>query len=295
MLSPWTMATSLEHLTIPTNGIELHVVAAGPSDGPLAVLLHGFPELWYGWHRQIDALAGAGYRVLVPDQRGYNLSDKPTGVAAYRIDELARDVVGLISSQGRERALVAGHDWGAAVGWHLAQHHPHRIERMVLLNVPHPAVLARTLRTSREQQRKSWYIALFQLPWLPEWVASRQGAAFLEGSLRRTSQPGTFSDDDLAVYREAWQQPGAIRGMINWYRAALRLVGAPLPRTPIRVPVHLIWGKRDRFLGWQMARPSIERCAEGELTFLDDATHWLHHEQPERVSELMLEWFGPHR
>ena len=130
--------TSLRHLTLATHGVRLHAVEAGPEDGPLLILLHGFPEFWYGWRRQIGPLAAAGFRVLVPDQRGYNTSDKPRSVAAYGLDELALDVVGLIDATGVEKACVVGHDWGGVVGWWLGVRYPQRIERLALLNIPHP-------------------------------------------------------------------------------------------------------------------------------------------------------------
>ncbi|MGI8748579.1 MAG: alpha/beta fold hydrolase, partial [Deinococcus sp.] len=150
------------------DGVTLHLVEAGPADGPPVVLLHGFPEFWYGWRRQIGALAEAGYRVMVPDMRGYNLSDKPCGVAAYGMEALTGDLLALLDARGYERASVVGHDWGAAVAWSFALRHPERVARLVILNVPHPAVFARTLRRSRAQRARSWYMFFFQLPLLPE-------------------------------------------------------------------------------------------------------------------------------
>src|ERR1700712_2582822 len=154
------MNTDLQprHRTIATNGIHLHVVEAGPARGPLLILLHGFPEFWYGWHRQIEPLAAAGYHVVVPDQRGYNLSDKPEGIAAYNIDTLARDIVGLIDEAGAAKAYVAGHDWGGAVAWWLGIKHPERIEKLVLLNIPHPQVMRRALLKDSVQRKKSSYM-----------------------------------------------------------------------------------------------------------------------------------------
>ena len=157
-----------EHKLIATNGITLHAVTAGPEDGPLVLLLHGFPEFWYGWRRQIPALAAAGFRVLAPDQRGYNLSDKPRELSAYRLDALAADALGLIDAAGRERAFVVGHDWGAMVAWWLALVAPQRVERLAILNVPHPYVFRRHLMNDAEQQKRSIYAGFFQLPWLPQ-------------------------------------------------------------------------------------------------------------------------------
>ena len=160
----------MEHQQISVNGINLHVVQDGPRAGQLVILLHGFPEFWYGWRRQIPYLAAAGYRVWVPDQRGYNLSDKPDGIAAYTLDELAADVIGLIDAAGHERAFVVGHDWGAAVAWWVAAKYPERVARIVVINVPHLSVMKAQVRRSFTQMRKSWFVLFFQLCWPPRQI-----------------------------------------------------------------------------------------------------------------------------
>src|SRR5579872_6661067 len=187
------MPIELRHRIVATNGVRLHAVEAGPPEGRLLILLHGFPELWYGWHRHIEAFAAAGYRVLVPDQRGYNLSEKPRGVASYRLDRLAADVVGLIDDAGRERACLAGHDWGGAVAWWVGVNFPRRLDRLALLNVPHPYVMRRHLLHDRAQRRRSWYIFFFQLPWLPELYLRRNNWTEAARALTVTSRPGTCS------------------------------------------------------------------------------------------------------
>lgn len=280
------------HRTIATNGIHLHAVETGPEGGPLLILLHGFPEFWYGWHRQIDPLAAAGFRVLIPDQRGYNLSDKPEKISAYNLDTLARDIVGLIDEAGAAKACVAGHDWGGAVAWWLGIKHPERIEKLALLNIPHPLVMQRALRKNPAQRKKSSYIFFFQLPWLPERTFRANRFAYGTKALQATSRPGTFSDADLDLYREAWSQPGAVRSMIHWYRAALR-ARAERPTSPrVRVPTLLLWGAQDRFLGRELAQPSIELCDDGRLEFVEEASHWIQHEEPERVSRELIGFFG---
>ena len=285
------MPIELRHRVIATGGVRLHAVEAGPPEGRLLILLHGFPEFWYGWHRHIESFAAAGYRVLVPDQRGYNLSDKPRGVASYRLDRLAGDVVGLIDDAGRERACLVGHDWGGAVAWWVGVNFPRRLDRLALLNIPHPYVMRRHLLHDRAQRRRSWYIFFFQLPWLPEIYWRRNDWAHGVRALTATSRPGTFSESDLALYRQAWSQPGAISAMIHWYRAALRMP-PPRPASPrVEVPTLLLWGTGDRFLGREMAQPSIDLCDDGRLVFLD-ATHWLHHEEPGEVQRRLAEFFA---
>ena len=281
---------------IQTNGIRLHVAQAGAQDGPLVILLHGFPEFWRGWEAQIPALAAAGYRVWAPDQRGYNRSDKPPRIADYHIDTLARDVTGLIRAAGEQKAFVVGHDWGAAVAWHLVTHYPERVRKLVNMNVPHPAIMVRNLRSNIRQMLKSWYIFFFQIPRLPEWLLARDNAAFLARAMQESSAPGTFDERKLAHYREAWSQPGAITAMLNWYRSVLRAslktwrTPPPLPR--ITVPTLLIWGKQDVALDHRMAQPSIDLCEQGELVFFEQASHWVQHERAEEVNRLVVRFLG---
>jgi len=272
---------------VQTNGLRLHVVEAGPPSGPPVVLLHGFPELWYGWRKQLVPLAEAGFRVIVPDQRGYNTSDKPRGVAAYRIETLAEDVVGLLAAAGLERAAIVGHDWGAVVAWWLALAHPERVSRLAILNVPHPAVMRRHLLSSPRQMLRSWYVFFFQVPGLPERFLARDGFANLARAVRG-GRRGTCTDEDLAVYVAAWTQPGALTAMVNWYRAALRSKGRRLPRLRVSVPTLLLWGARDRFLGREMAEPSAALCDDGRLEIFDGATHWLQHDEPDAVNDRLV-------
>ena len=276
-----------ESVVVETNGISLHTRQAGPEDGPLVLLLHGFPEYWDGWHRQIDPLADAGYRVIAPDQRGYNRSDKPDGVDSYHIKELAADVIGLIDAADRETAAVAGHDWGAAVAWWLALSYPARIDSLTAVNVPHPTVMEDTLRQSFSQLRKSWYMLAFQLPALPESIATANDCRVLQRGLTESSRPGTFSATDLRRYREAWTQPGALSAMINWYRAMGRYRPRP-PQQQVSVPTLVMWGQQDEFLESKMADESLDYCDAGQLEAFPSATHWVLHERPEETAEALL-------
>ncbi|MFB6274451.1 MAG: alpha/beta fold hydrolase [Salinibacter sp.] len=280
----------LERHWVDSDGVRLHVRAAGPRDGPLVVLLHGFPEFWYGWHRQIPALADAGYRVVVPDQRGYNRSDAPRAVAAYDLDLLVDDVCAVIDAAGRERAAVVGHDWGAMVGWHLAHVRPERLRRLAILNVPHPHIFRETLRTSPAQLLRSTYALFFQCPALPEWLLGRNDGQLLAAFLRGSGHADTFTDADLAIYRRTWRWPGRLRGMLHWYRAAARraLRTAP-PADPIGVPTLVVWGAQDVALSRRMAAPSAAMCDEGRLEVVENATHWVQHDAPATVNRLLLD------
>ena len=285
------MTPTLETLEIAANGMKFHALAAGPADGPLLVLLHGFPETSLGWRHQVGPLAAAGFRVVAPDQRGIGLSSKPAGIAAYRIDRLAADIVAIVHALGRERAQVAGHDWGGAVAWFLAIHHADVIERVAILDAPHPTVFKSWMREHFSQKLKSWYMAFFQLPWLPEFMLRRGGFRLLANALVRTSRPGTFTPDDLANYRVAWAQPGALTAMLHWYRALRLGVPLPTPAGPMAIPVRLLWGDKDEALESGMADASIALCAAGEVIHFPEATHWLAPEEPARVNALLLEFF----
>jgi epoxide hydrolase 4 len=277
----------LEHKFIKGNGITLHTVMAGPPDGRLLILLHGFPEFWWGWRHQIPYLTQAGYHVWAPDQRGYNLSDKPRQVAAYNLDELAADVCSLADAAGQERFSVVGHDWGAAVAWWLALKFPERLDSQIIINVPHPAVMSRTLRESQEQRFRSLYAAFFQLPWLPEKLLQWRDWEATWRAMQESSRPGTFSEAEGRQYRRAWSRPGVFTAMLNWYQAILRNPPAAAPSQRVSVPTLIIWGAQDKFLIPEMAHASAELCDDGRLVLVEEATHWIQHEEPALVNSLI--------
>src|SRR5919202_5732283 len=237
----------LVHRYAELGDVRLHYVEAGT--GPLVILLHGFPEFWYSWRHQITALATAGYHAVAPDMRGYNLSDKPSAVHDYRIDLLARDVARLIRACGAERATVVGHDWGAGVAWQFAMSYPTMLDRLVIMNVPHPIQFLRGMRTWR-QLRKSWYIFFFQIPRLPEAILSAGDFSMVRRIFRSDpARTDAFMEEDIDWYIGALRVPGALTGAINYYRALFR-------RNPVKTrgslkridaPVLVIWGERDRF------------------------------------------------
>jgi pimeloyl-ACP methyl ester carboxylesterase len=275
------MRTILRDTWYERNGVRLHAIEAGPPGGPLYILLHGFPEFSYGWRKQIPALAAAGYHVVAPDQRGYNLSDKPREIKSYAISELTADILQIA---GGRSFRLAGHDWGAAVAWAVALMRPPALEKLTILNVPHPAVMMKHLRGDPGQMLRSWYMFFFQLPGAPEALFRTIGRQ----SMVRTSRRHTFTAQDLDIYAHAWSQPGAITGMINWYRALMRIRPPAMPDPMIRIPVNIVWGKKDAFLKHIMAQESARYCPDSRVIYLPDATHWVQHEEPERVNEILL-------
>jgi pimeloyl-ACP methyl ester carboxylesterase len=272
---------------IETNNVTLNVMQAGPEDGELVILLHGFPEFWYGWRNQIQHLADLGFRVWIPDQRGYNLSDKPCGVESYRMDALVADIIGLIDAADCQKARVVAHDWGGMVGWWLALRHPERLEKLVILNAPHPHVYMKTIRSSFRQIIKSWYIGAFQLPYLPERSFGRNNWEGAINAIVNSALPDAFAAEDLDQYRLAWSQPNAITNMMNWYRAYARHRPQKPETWRVSVPLLIIWGAQDKYLNEGLAQPSIEMCDDGELVIIENATHWVQHEKPDRVNQLL--------
>jgi len=272
--------------------VRLHYVEAG--DGPLIVLLHGFPEFWFGWRQQIKPLAAAGFRVVAPDMRGYNLSSRPVGIAAYDTDRLAADIRGLIHERGAESALLVGHDWGGTAAWATAMNHPEVVDRLAILNAAHPRKLSQGLRHPG-QLRKSWYFFFFQPPGLPERTVRARHWMFFRNFFK-DAHPGAFTPQDIERYVEAWSRPGAATAMINYYRASVRKSPkrAEAALRPTQAPTLVIWGQRDRFLGPELAEPDRDDVPNlDRVERLPDASHWVHHDEPDRVVQLLVNFFAP--
>ncbi len=287
------------------NGVRLHYVEAGPEDGPPVVLLHGFPEFWYSWRNQLPALADAGYHVVAPDMRGYNRSEKPHGIDAYRLSTLADDVAALVRTLDTSVAHVVGHDWGGVVAWATAMAHPERVSTLAVLNAPHPLKYVRDL--SLEQARRSWYALLFQVPWLPERALAARDFATLERLFEEgVAVPDAFTDEDLRRYKVAFDRPGALESALNYYRAfgrgtvrkqlpgAIPLVGDRLVASPspIEVPTLVLWGERDPALSVDQT-VGLERYVEDvRVERFPDASHWVQFDASDRVNEALLSFLG---
>ncbi len=300
------MGDGWDHRTLQVGDLRFHYVTAG--EGPLLLFLHGFPEFWYSWRHQLRALAG-DFRMVAPDLRGYNHSDKPLGVDQYRMSRLAADVLGMIHALGEERALIAAHDWGGAVAWSVAAHAPEAVAKLAVLNCPHPQALLYHLRTNPAQRKRSRYMFQFQTPWLPERVLRRRDFLFIEKAFRGWAiDKEAFTDEDIEMYKQAAAQPGALTGGINYYRAAfreglrqqLRAVkagregGAGRGFPLIRVPTILIWAEEDRALGRELTEGMERYFSPGtifERRYIPACSHWVQQEQPDLVNAYLQEFF----
>jgi pimeloyl-ACP methyl ester carboxylesterase len=272
------------HRRIDVGEVSLHCVEAG--SGPLVILLHGFPEFWWSWRFQIPALAQAGFRVVAPDLRGYNLSDKPKDVSAYTIEHLTGDVAGLIQALGQKKAHIVGHDWGGGVAWSFAMTHAPLVDRLTVLNCPHPAQMMRGLRTLR-QLRKSWYMFFFQLPGIPERFVSANDYEAVRKALGSSA-----GEKDVQPYVDAARRADRLHGGINYYRAMMRgvLTGGTPRFEPITAKTMVIWGERDQFLGKEMADPGPRWVPGVRMEWLPRATHWVQVDAADRVNALLVDF-----
>ncbi len=271
------------------NGVNLHVVEAGEAGRPLLVLLHGFPEFWWAWRHQITPLAEAGYHVVVPDMRGYNTSDAPQDVSAYTIDVLAADVVALADVFGADRFHLVAHDWGAVIGWWVAATYPGRLDRVVLMDGPHPDVWGKQALKHPTQALRSTYVAFFQLPWVPEAMLGSFDGAGLKAMIQGSAKPDSFEPGALEHYARAWAHPGSVTAMLNYYRA---LRERPRMEEPARLAPRtlILWAGNDIFLEKSVAEASLALCDDGKLEIIEGASHWLHIEQPERINARIIDF-----
>ncbi|MBI3550701.1 MAG: alpha/beta fold hydrolase [Elusimicrobia bacterium] len=287
--------SDVRHEFVEGNGIRFHCAVAGK--GPLVLLLHGFPQSWYSWRHLIGPLSRK-FTVVAPDLRGYGESSKPQRISEYLPSRLIDDVAALIEAFGRKRAFVVGHDWGGALAWGAAIHRPDRVERLAVLNCPHPAKFARALRRNPRQMLRSWYMGFFQLPWIPEAFISRGRGEGLDLLFRMSgAAPGTFSPQDLAEYRKAWLSDGAASGALNYYRAAWREPAFTKRLTAetarVAAPTMLVWGDRDTALGVELTDDTAS-LVSGPFTLerVRGASHWVHEERPEQVTEALLRFLS---
>ena len=280
---------------VQANGLSFTVDEAGEGEN-VAILLHGFPESRFSWRFQIPLLAELGWRVIAPDLRGYGGSSRPRRKSDYHIDHLIDDVAALFDAVGARRRLLVGHDWGAIVAWSFAIDKRLPLDGLIIMNVPHPAVFARVIKTSPAQRKRSWYAAFFQLPLLPEMMMIRRKAqatvdAFVNMAVDKSRFPPQVTD----VYRDNALIPGAMTAMINYYRANGDLFGRHGGKPPvIEVPTLMVWGEEDTALGVECTEGYEPYVKEFTLRRLPGVSHWVQQEAPERVNDIVKQWLGEH-
>lgn len=282
----------VEHQYVRANGLRFHVAACGAGDR-LALCLHGFPECWYSWRYQMPLLAQMGYRVWAPDLRGYGDTQRPPRMQDYAIEHLLDDVAGLIDAAGAREMLLMAHDWGAVIAWYFAMRQVRPLQHLVIMNVPHPAVMERAMRG--RQLFRSWYALFFQVPWLPEKLLSLGGHRAIGDAFRNMAiDKSRFPEEVLRVYREQAARPGALTAMLNYYRALVRGGGAARQRRLgyplITTPTLMIWGEQDAALGKETTYGTERHASNLTLRYLPQVSHWVQQEAPEAVNEILSAW-----
>ncbi len=285
----------IRHRRIRAGELEFHVAECGAGER-LALCLHGFPESWYSWRYQLPLLARLGWRAWAPDLRGYGESERPARMQDYAIERLMEDVAQLIDASGARETMLLAHDWGAIIAWYFAMRKLRPLSRLVIMNVPHPAPLARELRRMR-QLRRSWYAVFFQLPWLPDRLLAARGArAVGQAILRSSCDPSRFPAEVLAEYQRAASRPGATTAMLNYYRALVRGGGGRrqerLGYPVIETPTLMIWGEEDVALTKETTLGTEAYVRDLTLHYLPGVSHWVQQEAPERVNALLEAWLA---
>jgi pimeloyl-ACP methyl ester carboxylesterase len=274
---------------IHTNGIRLHYVTQG--EGPLMVMLHGFPEFWYSWRHQIPEFA-KDFKVVALDLRGYNDSDKPKDQSAYVMKEFVRDVEGVIKGLGYDQCILVGHDWGGAIAWNFAYTHPEMVEKLIILNLPHPAKFTQALRTP-QQLLRSWYMFFFQLPWLPEFILQSSDYQLIETSLKSIAvNKSTITSEDIEAYKNAAAKRGALTAMLNYYRNLFQQNLLKESWPVLEVPTLMIWGEEDIALGKELTYGTELYVRDFQIKYIPNCSHWVQQEQPELVNQYMREFVG---
>ncbi len=281
--------------TLHTETLDFAIDEAG--SGPdVALCLHGFPENRYSWRHQLPFLAGLGWHAAAPDLRGYGGTTRPVGRAAYRMEHLVADTAALFDALGARRRLLVAHDWGALIAWQFAIEATRKLDGLIVMNVPHPAVFRRVLRSSPRQIARSWYVFFFQLPVLPELLLGARGArAVGQAFAGMAVDKAAFPPEVLAHYRDAAQVPGALTAMINYYRANLGSLATQAPHRRVDTPTLMVWGEQDTALGLELTEGYGPHVADFTLRRLPGVSHWVQQEAPEQVNAAMGAWLAANR
>lgn len=276
-----------KHEYVTTNGIRVHYVTQG--EGPLMILLHGFPEFWYSWRYQIPEFA-QDFKVIALDLRGYNDSDKPEEQSAYVMDEFVQDIKGVIQRLGYSKCVLVGHDWGGSIAWNFAYAYPEIVERLIVLNLPHPAKLAQGLQTP-QQLLRSYYVFLFQIPWLPEFLLQSLDYQLIEAAFKGMAvDKTTFTKADLDAYKDAAAKRGALTAMLNYYRNIFQQKIINQKWSVLEVPTLMIWGEEDAALGKELTYGTEAYVRNFQIKYIPNCSHWVQQEKPQLVNQYMRDF-----
>lgn len=278
------------HEFITTNGVKLHYVTQG--DGPLMLMLHGFPEFWYSWRHQIREFA-QDYKVVALDLRGYNDSDKPKDSDAYVMREFVKDVEGVIKGLGYESCVLVGHDWGGAIAWWFAYAHPEMVDKLIVMNIPHPSKLVENLRSNLRQLLRSWYIFFFQIPWLPEWLLRWDDYRLIEVAFtEQLVNKSAFTQADIEAYKDAAAKRGTLKAMVNYYRHAFGGFFQQQQWNVLQIQTLMIWGEKDTALGKELTYDTQAYVRDLQIKYIPNCSHWVQQEQPQLVNQYMRDFLG---
>jgi epoxide hydrolase 4 len=273
-----------------TNGVKLHYVTQG--EGKLMLMLHGFPEFWYSWRHQIPEFA-SDYKVVALDLRGYNDSEKPKDVSAYQISELVNDIKGVIQGLGYESCILVGHDWGGMIAWYVAYNYPELVDKLIVMNIPHPAKFAEALRSSPQQLLRSWYVFFFQLPLLPELLFQWDDYRLIASSfIDMAIDKDTFSEADLNAYKDAAAKRGAITAMLNYYRNVFQGLLNQRQWDVLQIQTLMIWGENDTALGKELTYNTKDYVPDLQIRYIPNCSHWVQQEQCQLVNQYMREFLA---
>ncbi len=276
------------HNYLYTNGVRLHYVSEG--EGNLMLMLHGFPEFWYSWRHQITAFS-KNYNVVAPDLRGYNYSDKLQSIELYNISELVKDIAGIITNLGYEKCVLVGHDWGGAIAWYFADQYPEMVEKLIVLNIPHPAKFMEGLRTP-QQLKKSWYVFFFLLPYFPELLIKWNNYQAIESAFTKmVINKSAFTDEDIQAYKKSAAKPGALTAMINYYRCFVRqTLTSEKSWKKLDVPTLMIWGENDTALGKELTYGTEDYVNDFTIKYIPNCSHWVQQEKPDLVNQYIADF-----
>jgi pimeloyl-ACP methyl ester carboxylesterase len=299
----WDRPRSLDDPSLGTHGfltlkdVRIHYVASGPEDKPLMLFVHGFPEFWYSWRHQIREFQ-KDYRVVAIDQRGYNESSKPSSIDDYIVAKLLSDLEQVILGLGYKSCVLVAHDWGGAVAWAFGRYYPNCVDKLIVMNAPPAPIFMKLLQTNKKQQKMSWYMMFFQLPWLPELAMKIEDFSIFDQMIASETKPGTSpenTDENIAPYKYVFSQPGALTPPLNYYRARFRASTAQ--KTGVydmdyTMPVLLIWGCNDTALDIAIPDAVEKEAPKIEVRRIPDANHFVQTDAPGEVNKIMRQWLS---